>query len=500
MNAFPPSLVRRALMPALLALLLPTTVHAATPPVGGTGQSRCAGTAEAGSQAPVPADPYPLMAAGWGPESGGGLMASRWAEDWAGLRNAGRAPAFKAITLRDDSQLTLSAEVRLRYVVSGNGLLLRGNDFGQLQLRAIAGADLRLDPHLRVYGEVGMGQVAGRRDAAMANFRNDASLQQLFIDARTTAGGTMAGAMLGRQEFSDGPRQLISLSDGPNLHRSWNGVRLYVHGTHSRWGAFDLRATRLGSGGLDERVAGNQRLQGLAASFIVSGGGGPNTYLEPFWYHTVTPNGMDGSAGQDVRDTVGARLWGRVGQVRFDWTVARQGGRTPDHRRIDAWGLFAVQSLALSESGWKPRLTSHFDLASGGDPGDGRALRSFSPLYASSNYLGEGQFLALSNLLMVAPGITLAPSPTTTLTFEYGHARRFSGSAPVYAGGMRPYAGTEAMEGHYIGSLFRFSGSWSARPNLTVAANLEQFSAGGVLARAGYPSGRHGYLSATYRY
>jgi len=90
----------------------------------------------------------------------------------------------------------------------------------------VLGADLRLSPILRFYGELGTGQVDGRRDAAKANFQNDLSLQQLFLDARGYAGSTLVGAMLGRQEFFDGPRQLISVSDGPNLHRSWNGVRL----------------------------------------------------------------------------------------------------------------------------------------------------------------------------------------------------------------------------------------------------------------------------------
>lgn len=46
------------------------------------------------------------------------------------------------------------------------------------------GADLRFNAHLRAYGEIGTGQVDGRYSAVPANFQNDASLQQLFVDAR----------------------------------------------------------------------------------------------------------------------------------------------------------------------------------------------------------------------------------------------------------------------------------------------------------------------------
>src|SRR5690606_3178054 len=102
------------------------------------------------------------------------------------------------------------------------------------QFRGIVGADLRLDPHLRFYGELGTGRVDRDRNATGANFRNTASVQQLFAEVRGDIGGLLAGAMLGRQEFADGPRQLLSLGDGPNLHRSWNGVRLYAHAARYR--------------------------------------------------------------------------------------------------------------------------------------------------------------------------------------------------------------------------------------------------------------------------
>ena len=441
------------------------------------------------------------MAAGWGPEVGCGLMASRWAQEWSRAGVAGCAPSLKAIALGDSATLTLGSEARLRYVATGNTQLRRGHDGEQTQLRAVVGADLRVSPHLRFYGELGTGHVDGRRAAATANLQNDIAVQQLFVDLRGGVGSTLVGAMVGRQEFSDGPRQLISLSDGPNLHRSWNGVRLYAHGARARLGAFDLRATRLGPGGLDEQVNHAEKLQGLNASFIVSPGAGSNTYLEPFWIHSENSAYRLGSrVAPDDRHTFGARLWGRQGPMRFDWTVARQTGRAIDNRSIEALGLFGVQSLVLSDSGWKPRLTSHVDIASGGGAYGTGPLREFNPLYASSNHLGESQFLTLSNLVIVAPGITVSPTPRTTLSFEYGYARRLQATDAVYAGGMRAYAGTQNVPGHHIGGLTRLSGSWSPSQALALSVTFEHLEAGDVLERAGHPSGTYGHLSATYRY
>ena len=357
---------------------------AEVPPPKQAMSTKCEGTREPGSDAPTPADPYPLMAAGWGPEVGNGLMYSRWAEDWTGLRRAGNAPAFKAMPLFGEASLTLSSEARLRFDTFDNGQLTRGNVYQQGLFRGVLGADLRFNPTFRLYGEVGTGQVKDRQSVATANFQNDASAQQLFVEARGYLASTLVGAMVGRQEFSDGPKQLISLSDGPNIHRTWNGARVFANDERIRLGAFDLRATRLERGSFDEEINHGERLQGVTASLVVSSGSGPNTYLDPFWFHTENPSFRSGGhMGLDERDTFGARLWGRQGHLRFDWTLAHQSGKYLG-RDLDAWGLFTVQSVVLSSEGWKPTLTAHVDIASGGGAYGTGALKGFNQLYALS--------------------------------------------------------------------------------------------------------------------
>lgn len=491
----------RALGATALGLLVWTSPATAQAVAGGkAGEAQRPGSEAPGALAPSPAGPYPLKAAGWGPDAGHGLSASRWAEDWTGLRAAGRAPALKAIPLGGGAFLTLSTEFRLRYDAYDNRQLVSGEDPRQLLFRAVVGAELRVNDHLRAYGELGTGQVQGRRSAAGANFQNGASLQQAFLDARGTFGSILVGALLGRQEFADGPRQLLSLGDGPNLHRTWNGARVYAHTGSFRLGAFDLRATRLERGSFDDGVQHGERLQGINGSVILASEGESNTFLDPFWFHSENPKfRAGGQVGRDERDTLGARVWGRRGSLRFDWTLARQSGQFLG-RGIDAWGLFAVQSWSLSRNGWKPVLTAHLDIASGGGAyGTGR-LRSFNHLYASSGYLGEGQFLSLSNLLLIAPGVSVAPTPATSLSFEVGFARRLAEGDAAYAGGMRAYAGTQSVPGRELGRLYRVTGTWSVCSQVNLFFNVESLAAGTVLRRAGRPSGSYGQVGATFRY
>ena len=490
-----------AVIAGILAWVIPAYGQPASTATAGTpAKSDHARSAMIDRATPTPADPYPRAAAGWGPDAGHGLMVSRWAENWPELRATGKASPFKAVPLERDAFLTLSAEARLRYDTFDNGQLIRNNNYQQGHFRGILGSDLRLNPNLRLYGELGTGQVAGRRHTATANFQNDTSLQQLFLDVRGHLGPPLVGAMVGRQEFADGPRQLVSVSDGPNLHRTWNGTRLYVHGRRLRLGAFDLRVTRLGRGAFDEKINRAEHLRGINASLVVSADGGANVYLDPFWIQSENPNFRSGGRiGRDRRDTYGARLWGRQGALRFDWTLVRQTGESLG-RDIDAWGLFAVQSLALSDKGWKPRLTAHADVATGGRAQGTGTAKGFNPLYASSSYLGEGQFLSLSNLLLVAPGISVAPTAATTLSVEYGSARRLRETDAAYAGGLRAYAGTQNVSGHEIGGMLRVVWTWTATKHLTLSLNHERLTAGDVLRRARLPSGSYGYVGATFRY
>ena len=400
---------------------------------------------------------------------------------------AGTAPA-------QASPLTVGGEVRLRYAALRNARLVPGNDAAQTQFRGLVHAGYRVSPRFRMYGEIGTGQVDRDRDTSNAALQNRASLQQLYVDVDTGAdgAGTLFGATLGRQEFAEGPRQLVSAGDGANLRRTWNGARAYAKAAGYKVTVFELRATHLGAGAFDETVRGDTVLRGLVADITLAHGGpgtGGDASLQPFWLHTTMQTTSTGAGSADVRNTFGARLTGSCGAMRWDWTLARQQGDA-GARDVHAWGLFAVQSLALSDAAWKPRLTSHVDVAS----------RDFNPLYASSSYLGEGQFLALANLLLVAPGIAVSPTRQTTLSLEVGHARRMDDHAAVLAGGLRPYSGTADSRGRHIGNLTRFSAGWNASSHLTLVFSAEHLATGAVLDQAGLSGSTYVQVGASLRY
>ena len=101
---------------------------------------------------------------------------------------------------------------------------------------------------------------------------------------------------------------------------------------------------------------------------------------------------------------------------------------------------------------------------------------------------------------MIAPGISVAPTPRTSLSIEYGFARRLNENDAVYAGGMRAYSGTQNVSGHAIGGLLRIVGNWTVNESVSVFVNFEHLVADDVIKRAQLPSASYGYVGATFRY
>ena len=447
-------------------------------------------------------DPYPSVAAGWGGYSEQ-FATSRWAEDWTAAKAAGEAPPLKALPLfgRDDVNLTFSGEVRLRDEMYGNGLLVHGNNYNNDELRAILGADLHLGDHFRVYGELGHADVSGAGNPTViykggpvsAGYKNDISLQQLFGEARTTVDGALVGVMYGRMEFADGPKQLVSVSNGNSLHRTFNGYRAYLHTDRFRVSLFHGDVTLLGTGGFDEKANHGEQLTAVNASVeLVPFTKTQSLFFDPMWYHTYNVKDPLGSgSGLGHRDTYGPRLWGRSGPWVFDWMIFNQNG---DHlgREIQAWAASFDTSYQLNPDGWKPRVGFRLDMSSGGGSyAKTGTIDAFSPVYQSSSYLGEGKLIGDSNLELLSPTFSFTPAKPVKISMEYDLVRRMSETDAFYASGLKPYAGTQNVPGHNVGTYGRINVDYALTRNIGIELEGETLQAGQVLHRAGYGSGQY---------
>lgn len=480
---------------------------ATAPPASGspTFQGNVAGRARNSPTAPD--EPYPIEASGQGNPTGE-FFTSRWVEDWSRLKAQDKAPPLKAMPLfgRDDINLTLSGEIRLRSLMYDNGGLHRGNDYHEFLFRAIAGADLHLGDHFRIYGELGHGDTSGHGNPTVnsiaSNYENDLSVQQIFGEARTNIGSALVGVQGGRFEFTDGPKQLISVSNGPNLHRTWNGGRFYLQTEKFRIAAFTGSVTKLGLGTFDEGINHGEKLQAFTASVVLDHNNGTNIFFDPAFYHRYVLDGIAGiSTGPDHRDTYGARLWGKSGPINFEVMGFRQTG---DHmgRNVSAWMSSISSNLLLSPNGMRPRVGFRVDLASGGagDVSKTGTVQGFDVVYQSTSYLSEGHLLGYTNLALFSPTIAFTPLKNVTINAEYDWVRRLSQHDAFYAQGSKPYPGTANVLGYTVGGYGRLIAEWEATRNVFFELEADRLSAGEVLHRAGLPSSNFLLMSVVLRY
>lgn len=448
-------------------------------------------------QVPVQSSPYPAEAAGWSPRAGR-YMLSRWAEDWSFLAkpDAKRRPdafdVLKYVPIADDGAvyLSLSNEERLRFNYVTSPGLRAGRDQDQFLLRNVIGADVHLGKHLRVYGELNSSQATGANPGVLnGNFRNDLIVQQAFVEASGTIGGVKVGAMVGRQEFSDGPPNLVNLRPAPDVYTTLNGVRLYAIGKRARIGLFDFKATGLGTGAFDDPVDDGERFRGVNASFMVPGFATPfgdaRLFFDPFVYRYENDARRWGAeTAADRRNFYGTRLWGTAGALTLDATVTRQTGSFAG-RKVSAFAAFSTIGYQLSKTGLQPRIGVHADWTSGGGYASG-VKQTFNPIFGSIPYFSWGNFVGPSNLATIAPTVGIVPLPRVRLNAEFEWLRRTNDRDAVYNGLTLPYVGTQNVRGADIGRLYRADLAWAATPHITVQVLADYLDAGSVLRRSGY--------------
>ncbi|MXP25603.1 hypothetical protein GRI39_06045 [Altererythrobacter indicus] len=462
--------------------------------------------AEATAPAPKPAPrnaglppgPYPVAAQGWGPKTGPNFYMIRPTEDWSYLAN----PAAKDVPLRglkyiplglgDDSYVTLNGYERARFNFSSRPNMSDPENRYEFQSRTMLGADFHFNKNLRVYSELTSAHIFGKNETPHVPVQeNDLYLQQLFAELRFPVGEGKAGLMIGRQTFFDGPRLIISPRDNPNVERSLNGVRLWTQWDKFRVTAFALKDTNESKGFLGDAVNEGETIAGFNSSFVLTqgeiAGQKSQIFLDPFFIHyTDDSRKQGGVSGEDRRENYGARLWGNIGRMNFDWTVIKQDGEF-NGRKVDAYAVSGAQSIALGAGRKAPRIGFHAELASGGGSySDTGTIEAFNPIYIANIIYTDTNTITGVNLMGIAPTISFPITDKLAFNGEAAVYWRMDEDDAIYRTNLAPYAGTQLVDGKHVLNIYRGRLRWTLNPNVSLVQEINYNTAGKVLERAGY--------------
>ena len=430
------------------------------------------------------------------------FLSDRTAEDHAYLRDPARrgdwSDGYKFIPLDGGgrSHLSLGGELRERIEAINAprfGLAGEGDD-GYLLQRLLLHADLRVDPRLRLFAQLGAHEAFGKDRIAPPD-EDRLDVHQLFVELTPAAG---LSARLGRQEMAFNPLQrFVSFRDGTNVRQNFDGGRATWNRGPLRIEGFVTRPVTPERGSFDNHRNAGQMFSGLYASHALAPQG--RLQLDAFWFLLERDDSPGGSpAGRERRHSFGLRFAGTRGG--FDWDVEAvyQRGDAAG-RDIRAWAGSIDLGISWREAPLRPRLGFRFDAGSGDDIRHDR-IGGFHPLFPSGPYFNEANLTSWTNLL--APRLMLRVQPATRLMLlaTAQHKWREDRDGPVSVGPSAPLVGTAQNRGREIGQVYTLDAQLQVNRNLGLRAYYLRHNAGDAIRAAGGRPVDFFMASATLRF
>ncbi|MGZ5018640.1 MAG: alginate export family protein, partial [Methylobacter sp.] len=177
------------------------------------------------------------------------LSSNRWEEDYRYLASQPDKNAYEKIKYlpllsdRNDVYLSMGGNFRERINVYGNDLLgfnPHGNG-AQFLHRFLVHADFHATDKFRAFVQFGS-HLSNNDGLGTGPFDKDgADLQQGFFDLNYEA----VTARFGRQEFSLGSSRLISVREGQNVRRAFDGIRVMLKSNSLDLDVFGLEEVKV---------------------------------------------------------------------------------------------------------------------------------------------------------------------------------------------------------------------------------------------------------------
>lgn len=449
----------------------------------------------------------PFGARGASPEGGTSIYHGlRYDDDFTYLADPAKASdpwdMFKYIRIGDGqygaSFLGLGGEVRERFEAYLNpsfGIKAPPSN-GYLLQRLLLNADLHVTDYVRFFVQLGEFDRLGNRGVTSTTDIDHLELTQGFVDLRLPSPlGDAPVVRAGREELLFGFQRLIAVREGPNVRRSFDGVRFT-----DRWGdvQIDLLAVRpVGNsiGVLDDHTNMKQLLWG--GYFTVPVGSVMKADFYELNYENTAAR-YRGLVGVEQRQTYGVRLFGAADG--FDWNgeVALQAGSFRN-KDIRANMLAGIAGYTFHGVMGEPRIAIESNYASG-DDSRGSAIGTFNAMFPRLPYFAETSLLVPANVYDVRPVVAFRPAPDVTATFGWDTLWRASRTDGLYSSGMVQYANTNKVSGARIGTELSADIRWRVDQHLQVGAIAAEFLSGPAVQQALGKNVTFLVLFGTYRF
>ncbi len=305
--------------------------------------------------------------------------------------------------------------------------------------RALVSADLHAGAHLRLFAQ-GKSGFATARDLAGGRRPSDVDeidVHQLYAEVLAWPRGKHGGVLAlrgGRVELAYGRDRLVSALDWANTKRSFEGVAAGYGGRSGTVTAFWARPVVVRLYHADRRDS-TTSLFGLYTTWQPARG---VRGVDIYWIGQRRDSGAvawNGTAGREMRHTVGVRVWGPTrpqAAVDLEAEAALQFG-TVGANTIRASMFTGQVGYTFRRAPRAPRLYVNLDYASG-DAAPGGDVGTFSQLNPQPHpFLGFADIAGRQNIVDVSGGGAMRLWRTLVGAVDYHAFRRASANDAFYA-------------------------------------------------------------------
>ncbi len=405
----------------------------------------------------------------------------RWNENYdylARKSDRGWYDNFKYTPLNEDIYISFGGALRERSNMYSNDRFgLVGASNGHLFLhRVLLHADLHVTDHFRVFAEFGS-HLVERNNLRPGPFdRDNADVTQAFFDVKYGD----SQLRVGRQEVSLGSSRLVSVRNGPNVRRAFNGIHFdtMIFDTNVR--IFGLNEVKIKQGVFNNSINDDEALWGIYVTRGLKITKASVYYLGLYRDNAVYRQ----NTASETRHSIGTHLFGK--RYGWDWNYEMvyqfgEFGATD----ISAWTVASVTGYTFDHITWSPRVAINANVGSGDkDPADGK-LNTFNPLYPNLMYFEEAAVLTPQNFFNIEPEITFYPFKQLSMSFHWNFFWRMEKNDAVYVRGLIPLPGTAESDGHFVAHVPSVSVDYQLNRYVALDLNYSHFFTGDVIDDAG---------------
>ncbi len=395
---------------------------------------------------------------------------------------------LKCLAVDRDSgrQLSLGAEARLRYEFvrnAGFGAAARDSQHVLLQ-RYVLLADWHLISGVRVFGQLNSALEDGRSVRPLVLDENRLEIQNLFLDWKIALDDRRTGLIrIGRQELLFGSGRLVDVREGPNVRRTFDGVRFDLAPSTGLLSLFAVRPRQDETGAFDDDSSDTLGLWGLYATWPEQLWQGARLDLYYLGFEDETAFFVQGTA-EEQRHTLGTRLSGRRDAWDFNWELLYQFGRF-GAGDIVAWTLATDTGYTWRSIAWQPRLALNVNVASGDrDPGDAD-LETLNPLFPRGNYFDEVGLLGPRNFYNAHIFLTSRPTRNWTLGADVDLFWRLETTDGVYTPGGQLIRAPLGSSAHRVATVLTLKSEWAVSRHASLTVLYTHLEPGAFLRETG---------------